>query len=98
MRILLVQDHVGILSYHIQFLRKAGHTVRAFRDGNVAVKVFNSTNLDLVLTDLWHPGLEGHGLIKHILKKHPKRVVGVISSNPNMERKSRCSASGLFRR
>ncbi len=87
MRILLVQDHVGILTYHTQVLRKAGHTVRAFRDGDVAAKVFNVTTFDLVLSDLWHPGLEGHKLIKHIFKRHPKQVVGVIWCNPNMEEK-----------
>jgi DNA-binding NtrC family response regulator len=87
MRILLVQDHVGILSSHTQILREAGHTVRPTRDGDDAAKFYDARRYDVVLTDLWHPGLEGHNLIKHIFKKNPKQVVGVISANPKMEEK-----------
>jgi DNA-binding NtrC family response regulator len=96
MRILLVQDHVGILSYHTQVLREAGHTVRATRDGDDAAQFYDSRRFDLVWTDLWHPGLEGHKLIRHIFKKNPEQLVGVISANPKMEEKINVPRLGYF--
>jgi DNA-binding NtrC family response regulator len=51
--------------------------------------IYDERHYDLVLTDLWHPGLEGHNLIKRIFEKNPRQVVGVISSTTVMEEKIR---------
>src|SRR5262245_2934101 len=96
MRILLVQDQIGILSYHTQTLREAGHTVRGTRNGDDAARFYASTTYDLVLTDLWHLGLEGHKLIKTILKKNPRQAVGIISSSTMMEEELDVPRLGSF--
>jgi len=85
MTILLIEDDVVILEYEAQILRRPGHTVRATRNGDEAAKYYDQHRYDLVLTDLWHPGPEGHNLIKRILKKNPRQVVGVISASDVME-------------
>jgi DNA-binding response OmpR family regulator len=85
MKILLVEDSAPVLEYEAQTLRRAGNTVRAIGNGDTAAKYYDERNYDLVLTDLWHPGLEGHNLIKRILKKNPKQVIGVISASSVME-------------
>lgn|SRR5215469_7551080 len=90
MKILLVEDSALVLKYKIQILRSAGHTVRATRHGDEAAKHYDERHYDLVLTDLWHPGLEAHNLIKRIFEKNPRQVVGVISSTTVMEEKSVC--------
>jgi DNA-binding response OmpR family regulator len=87
MKILLVEDAVLILTYETQILRRAGHTVRATGNADTAARWYDQRSYDLVLTDLWHPGLEGHRLIKRILRKNPKQVVGVVSSSTVMEKK-----------
>jgi DNA-binding response OmpR family regulator len=86
-KILLVEDAHVVLEYEAQILRRAGHTVRATDNGDRAAEYYNERPYDLVLTDLWHPGLEGHNLIKRILKKNPKQAIGVISSTTEMEEK-----------
>ncbi len=86
MKILLVEDAPVVSEYATQILRRAGHTVRATDNGDTAAKHYDEHPYDLVLTDLWHPGLEGHNLIKRILKKNPKQVIGVISAT-EMEEK-----------
>jgi len=85
MKILLVEDAALILTYETQILRRAGHTVRSTGNGDVAARYYDERSYDLVLTDLWHPGLEGHRLIKRILGRNPKQAVGVISSSTVME-------------
>ena len=88
-KILLVEDSALVLKYKIQILRSAGHTVRATRNGDEAAKHYDERHYDLVLTDLWHPGLEGHKLIKRIFEKNPRQAVGVVSSTTVMEEKIR---------
>src|SRR5215470_16442282 len=85
MKILLVEDAALIRTYETQILRRADHTVRATGNGDVAARYYDERSYDLVLTDLWHPGLEGHRLIKRILGRNPKQVVGVVSSSTVME-------------
>jgi two-component system, OmpR family, response regulator PhoP len=87
MKILLVEDAPIVLEYETQILRRAGHTVRATDNGDTAAEHYGERAYDLVLTDLWHPGLEGHNLIRRILKKNPKQAVGVISATTEMEEK-----------
>lgn len=87
MKILLVEDTDLVLKYETQILRGAGHTVRATHDGDSAAKYYDDHRYDLVLTDLWHPGLEGHNLIKRIFKKNAHQIVGVISKTTLMEEK-----------
>ena len=85
MKILLVEDAHVVLEYETQILRGAGHTVRATVNGDRAAEYYDKHPYDLVLTDLWHPGLEGHNLIKRILKKNPDQAIGVISAATEME-------------
>jgi len=87
MKILLVEDAPVVLEYETQILRRAGHPVRATDKGDTAAEHYDERPYDLVLTDLWHPGLEGHNLIKRILKKNPKQAIGVISATTEMEEK-----------
>jgi len=87
MKILLVEDAPVVLEYETQILRRAGHTVRATDNGDTAAEHYDERPYDLVLTDLWHPGLEGHNLIKHILKRKPKQLIGVISAITELEAK-----------
>ena len=85
MKILLVEDTDFLQKYETKILRGAGHTVKATYDGDLAARFYDDYRYDLVLTDLWHPGLEGHNLIKRIFKKNSRQVVGVISKTTVME-------------
>jgi DNA-binding NtrC family response regulator len=87
MKILLVEDRKLILEYETQILRRAGHSLRATPNGDSAARYYDERSYDLVLTELWHPGLEGHNLIKRILTRNPKQIVGVISATIVMEKK-----------
>jgi hypothetical protein len=49
----------------------------------LASRFYDDYRDDLVVTDLWHPRLEGHNLIKRIFKK--RQVVGVISKTTVLE-------------
>ena len=53
-------------------------------------------NYDVVLTDIYMPGLSGREVLKHVHEKHPFTPVIVISGNANAEAAAELLAMGAF--
>lgn len=64
--ILCVDDNEQALSIRKLMLETRGYRVLACTNGNQAFEVFKSGGVDLVLTDLQMPGLDGAALVKKI--------------------------------
>ncbi|HLV52552.1 MAG TPA: response regulator transcription factor [Cryomorphaceae bacterium] len=70
-RILLVEDDLG-LGFVIQdTLREAGYAVHLCRDGKEGLKQFNTHAYDLCLLDVMLPGKDGFELARDIRKVNP---------------------------
>jgi CheY-like chemotaxis protein len=52
-------------------LRESGHRVLYAADGDAALKVWEATSLDAVVTDLAMPGLNGLRLIRELRERDP---------------------------
>jgi CheY-like chemotaxis protein len=65
-----------------------GYTIIAAENGKSAVSVLNSTKIDLVITDLKMPEMDGFELIAYIRKYHPALPAIVISAfgTPEIEK------------
>jgi CheY-like chemotaxis protein len=65
-----------------------GYRIIAAENGKRAVSVLNSTKIDLVITDLKMPEMDGFELIAYIRKHHPNLPAIVISAfgTPEIER------------
>ncbi len=59
MRILIVEDEVGILQFLRQGLEEEGYTIVTATDGEKALELLNNENFDLVLLDWMLPKLTG---------------------------------------
>jgi len=78
-RLLLVEDDPEILNLLRDMLRLKGHRVVAMSDGERALELIDSSNFDLVLTDLGMPVISGWEIAKRAKAKNPKMPVVMIT-------------------
>ncbi len=71
--------------------------VRTAGDGAEAITVLSSEPVDVVLTDLSMPVIDGYRLIGHIRKDHANLPVLAMSSDPRPYAESRLSGSTVGR-
>ena len=69
-RLLVVDDDIQMLSALEAALRRKGHTVETASNGLDAVSKLESAPVQAVITDLRMPGLDGLGLLQHIITQN----------------------------
>lgn len=67
--VLVVDDEPKILDVVTSFLEAEGYRVINAKNGNLALRLFDSTNPDLVILDIMLPDIDGVELCKTIRKK-----------------------------
>ena len=77
-RILLVDDSVSIRKFVGQMLEKAGFRVLTAIDGQDALQRLTTQPVDLVITDLEMPRLNGYALIEDLRRRSTTRDIPVI--------------------
>ena len=79
LRILIVVDEQKICDLLREYFLEDGHNVNSVSSGAMAIKLLETENFDLVLSDLVMPEVSGHDIIKAVgmLEKKPK--VGIIT-------------------
>jgi two-component system response regulator CpxR len=70
--ILCVDDNEQTLSVRKFLLETRGYRVYTATNGNEAIALFSSTQIDLVLTDLGLPQMDGNALIGHLKEISPE--------------------------
>jgi CheY-like chemotaxis protein len=78
-RVLVVDDQYLIRESMRSALEQAGHEVEEATDGEVALGVLGRTPVDLVVTDIVMPNLDGFGLIRRIRRRYPRIKLVVVS-------------------
>jgi two-component system, OmpR family, response regulator CpxR len=78
--ILCVDDNEQSLSIRKVMLETRGYRVAAFTRGEEALERFRKGGVDLVLTDLIMPGLDGATLIERIKELSPETPAILLSS------------------
>jgi CheY-like chemotaxis protein len=82
-RILIVDDDEVDRMLSRAVLGGAGHELLFAPDGEVALRIFQSENVDLVITDLAMPKLNGLRLIQHLIEHDPRaRIIAVSGVSP----------------
>ncbi len=99
--ILCVDDNEQALSIRKILLETRGYRVVACKDGEVALEVFRRGGVDLVLTDLLMPGVDGSRLIEEVKRLSPQTPAVLISGrtqNLRARNAGRCfPAEGILR-
>jgi CheY-like chemotaxis protein len=78
-RVLVVDDQYLIRESMRAALEQAGHDVEDASDGEAALQVMSRKPVDLVVTDIVMPNLDGFGLIRRIRRRYPRVKLVVVS-------------------
>ena len=78
-RILIVDDEPDMASTLVRLLRRSGHTCLTASTGEEAASLLDAGPLDLVVTDLRLPGIDGLAVSRHARAKRPPVPVVLIS-------------------
>lgn len=97
-RILIVDDEPGIRSSLSGVLQDEGFTVRAVESGEACLEELARRPYDLVLLDVWLPGIDGLEVLERIESAAaPARpAVVMISGHGSIETAVRATKSGAF--
>ncbi|MDH5488786.1 MAG: PAS domain-containing protein [Rhodospirillaceae bacterium] len=79
--ILLVEDEDAVRMFATRALKNKGYEVLEAANGEVALDVINSTDahIDLIVTDVVMPGMDGHTLVQFVRQEMPDVKVIFIS-------------------
>lgn len=78
--ILIVEDDPSLSEALTDTLRLAGYSVQAVADAEAALRVAHDTALQVVISDVQMPGLDGHGLLKQLRSLHPQLPVLLMTA------------------
>ncbi len=94
--ILVIDDDPKIRGFLTAFLQYKGHQVTQASDAIEALELLGKVDVDLVITDLMMPKLNGLELIKKLKAVHPDIVVIVCSAFSNFEMTTNLLKAGAF--
>lgn len=83
--ILVVDDEVFILNVCKRALSKEGYEVLTAGSGEEALKIVDSTPIDLLITDIQMPGIGGKDLLKRAKDIHPVMSAAIITGYGSMD-------------
>lgn len=80
-RILIVDDELNMRLVLQAMLKKEGYAVTTASDGVEALKIMKASPMDIVVTDLKMPKLDGMGLLDEVIRDHPSTPVIIITAH-----------------
>lgn len=94
--LLIVDDEPSILSTLKGLLTDEGFEVITAANGYECLKTIETEFPDLVLLDIWMPGIDGIETLKEIKKNHPRLPVIMISGHGTIETAVTATKYGAF--
>jgi CheY-like chemotaxis protein len=81
-KILIVDDDSAVQATIKLLLERTGHSVVVASDGRKGLAIFESGDFDLLLLDIFMPGMDGIETMRLIHQQRPLTPIIVISGNP----------------
>lgn len=94
--ILVVDDEVAICSSLGAILKDEGYDVITATSGEEALKIIEEELPDLVLLDIWLPGMDGIDTLKVIREEYPSIRVIMMSGHGTIETAVKATKLGAF--
>ncbi|MEA3435807.1 MAG: sigma-54 dependent transcriptional regulator [Thermodesulfobacteriota bacterium] len=94
--ILIVDDEPSILQSLGGLLSDEGFEIITASNGYEALKIIDKESPDLVLLDIWMPGIDGIETLKEIKKGNPYIQVIIITGHGNIETAVKATKLGAF--
>ncbi|MER3423418.1 MAG: Fis family transcriptional regulator, partial [Nitrospiraceae bacterium] len=83
--ILIVDDEVSILNSLSPILEDEGYQVMVAKSGEEALRIIASEPPDLLLLDIWMPGMDGLETLKRARARMPRLQVMMMSGHGSIE-------------
>ena len=80
-RILIVDDELNMRLVLQAMLKKEGYAVTTASDGLEALKIMKASPMDIVVSDLKMPKLDGMGLLDAVIRDYPATPVIIITAH-----------------
>jgi CheY-like chemotaxis protein len=81
-KILIVDDDSAVQATIKLLLERAGHSVVAAGDGREGLSLFEAGDFDLLLLDIFMPGMDGLEMMRLVHQQQPLVPIIVISGRP----------------
>ena len=94
--VLIVDDEVSIIDSLEGILSDDGFEVMHAFNGYEALKVIEKQSPDIVLLDIWMPGMDGIETLKEIKKTSPHLPVVMITGHGTIESAVDATKSGAY--
>ncbi len=94
--ILIVDDEPGVRAALGGVLRDEGYVVEAVATGEECLERVTRLGVDLILLDVWLPGLDGLATFQRLRERHVDAQVVLISGHGNIESAVRAIKMGAF--
>ncbi|MCG8640222.1 MAG: sigma-54 dependent transcriptional regulator [Desulfobacterales bacterium] len=78
MRILIIDDEVEIRNSLSKFVKRLGHTVMFAQNGNDGLKKLENDAIDLVITDIRMPEMDGIEFLRHVKRVLRSPVIVIV--------------------
>lgn len=78
--ILLVDDEVELLRVNARLLTTLGYRILSAKNGQEALELLLSHDIDLVVLDMLMPGMDGVGTLRRIREIRPDQKVVILSA------------------
>ncbi len=95
-RILVVDDDTGILRAFSALLMSSGHEITTASSGEEALETLAREHPEVVVMDVWLPGMDGLATFRKIKSSHPQTPVIVITGTSTMDLAIEASKLGAF--
>lgn len=95
-RILLIDDETSVRVGIGRLLRKGGHVVHDACDGVEALRMAQGLELDLVITDINMPKMDGIEVILALAERNPGLPVIAISGGGRMPKELLLASAGVL--
>ena len=95
-RILVLDDDPGIITVLKTLLRRQGYEVFTLEHGEHVVRVVDEEDIDLVLTDLVMPGIDGMAVLSMLVNSHPNTPVVMMTGHADVDSAINAMRLGAF--
>src|SRR3989304_9178255 len=94
--ILIVDDEESIRTSLSGVLKDEGYRISTVVNGEDAIDKVKSDSFDVMLLDIWLPGMDGMEALKQIKVLKPELPVIMISGHGNIETAVKCTKLGAY--